>query len=181
MQRVMIIGQPGSGKSTLACKMAALTYLPVEHMDHIHWESGWIERDRAAKTALIEQEIAHPRWIFEGNHSTTMEARLARADTLIWLDLPLLLRFWRVAKRSLTWLGRQRADLPPGCPEQISAEFFGYIWRTRHSGRERCRRIHKMARADQHSHHLTSPAMVQTYLRDLERAVRVGNLGLPHR
>ncbi len=45
MQRVMIVGGPGSGKSTLARRLGANTGLPVFHMDHTHWQPGWIERE----------------------------------------------------------------------------------------------------------------------------------------
>ena len=50
MRRVMIIGQPGSGKSTLARAVAEIAHLPLIHADHLHWKSGWVERDQAEKT-----------------------------------------------------------------------------------------------------------------------------------
>ncbi len=142
MNRVMIVGGPGSGKSTLARALGAATGLPVYHMDHIHWQPGWVERTRAEKDRLTREVHARERWIFEGNHSSTYAERVSRADTLIWLDLPLGLRFYRVVWRSLRDLGQQRPDLPAGCPEQLSVEtlhFLQFIWRTRHSARAKVR------------------------------------------
>ena len=55
MQRVMVIGQPGSGKSTFARSLGAATGLPVHHMDHIHWMSGWQERPRAEKLRMVRE------------------------------------------------------------------------------------------------------------------------------
>ena len=52
MQRVMIIGQPGAGKSTLARQVGDRLGLPVVHIDHIHWQAGWVERSRADKTRM---------------------------------------------------------------------------------------------------------------------------------
>ncbi len=137
MQRVMIVGQPGAGKSTFARKLGAVTGLPVVHIDHIHWKTGWVERERVEKTALCREVHARPEWIFEGGHSTTWGERLERADTLIWLDRGLALRVWRVVWRTLRQYGKNRPDLPDGCPEQFSAEFYGFIWRTRRSARRR--------------------------------------------
>ncbi|MGL4238187.1 AAA family ATPase [Tabrizicola sp.] len=140
MQRVMIVGQPGSGKSTLARELGQRTGLPVFHMDHIHWQAGWVERPRAEKIRLALEVEAQERWIFEGGLSATYDNRVARADTLIWLDLPVGLRFWRVVKRSVRYFGQTRSDLPDGCAERLGPEtlpFWRYIWRTRATARQR--------------------------------------------
>ena len=181
MQRVMIIGQPGSGKSTLARLLGEKTFLPVVHMDHIHWKPGWVERDQAAKTRMVLDEIAHPAWIFEGGHSRTYAARLARADTLIWLDVSVGLRLSRVLWRTARGYGRTRPDLPEGCPEQFSAEFLRWIWRTRHSARSRMQALFDRAVPPKTRVRLTSLREVRTYLSTLDTALAAGHLGIPHR
>ncbi len=177
----MIIGQPGSGKSTLARAMGALTFLPVVHIDRIHWEAGWRERSRPEKTRLCIEAHTKPAWIFEGGHSATWPDRLDRADTLIWLDLPVGRRMARVALRTARFYGRTRPDLPPGCPEQVNPEFWRYIWRTRRTARDACARLFVRAHPDKATHHLRSAGEVRAYLAAFERAVSVGNLGIPHR
>ncbi len=140
MQRVMIVGQPGSGKSTLARALGARLGLPVVHIDHIHWQPGWVERTRAEKLPLIRAEETKAAWIIEGGLSSTWDSRLARADLLVWLDRPWPLRLWRVLARSWRYRGRSRPDLPEGCPETFGPqtwEFVRYILRTRHSARTR--------------------------------------------
>ena len=97
----MIVGQPGSGKSTLARLMGEKTDLPVLHVDRIHHLPGWVERPRAQKIAMALAAQAKPEWIFEGSLSATVEDRFERSDIVIWLDLPLALRFWRVFWRSV--------------------------------------------------------------------------------
>ncbi|MEL6463597.1 MAG: AAA family ATPase [Pseudomonadota bacterium] len=181
MQRVMIIGQPGSGKSTLARQLGQITFLPVVHIDHIHWKAGWVERDRAEKRRMTLEVADRPAWIFEGGHSATWPERLARADTLIWLDLPLGLRARRVFWRTLRYYGQTRPDLPDGCPERFDREFWSWIWNTRHSGRAKMRALFDNAPAEKTSYHFTTPHQVNTFLSDLGEALAVGNLGIPHR
>ncbi|WGH77765.1 P-loop NTPase family protein [Jannaschia ovalis] len=181
MRRVMIIGQPGSGKSTFARAMGALTFLPVYHVDRIHWQSGWIARPRAETTRLCAAIEAKPAWIFEGGHSATWHNRLARADTLIWLDLPVGARLGRIARRTVRWWGRTRPDLPDGCPEQMSLAFWRYVWRTRATGRARCAELMARAGPGHAIHHLEGARAARSYLAALRRAVAVGNLGIPHR
>lgn len=140
MQRVMIIGQPGSGKSTFARALGAATGLPIHHMDHIHWMSGWRERPRDEKLRMVREVEASEAWILEGGLSTTYDERAARADTIIHLDAPVLPRLWRVIGRSIRDWGKVRPDLPEGCPEQFGwhqIEFYRWIWRSRHSSLER--------------------------------------------
>lgn len=164
MRRVMVIGQPGSGKSTLARDLGTVTGLPVFHIDHIHWQPGWIERSRDDKTRLCSEVHARPAWIFEGGHSATWPERLARCDTLIWLDLNWPLRLTRVLRRTLRHYGQSRPDLPEDCPEQFSPEFLRWIWNTRHSGRALCRRLFDGAPADKVVVRLTSGRAARAWI-----------------
>lgn len=169
MKRVMIIGQPGSGKSTLARELGARTGLPVFHIDReVYWMSGWQERDMDEKLARVAAIHAQDEWVFEGNFSRTFDDRTARADTFIFLDLPLWLRAWRVAKRTIGSYGRARPDMAEGCPEQVSLEFYAWIWRTRHTGRQKGLQI--LADPPPHLtvHHLTSPRAVRDFLTSLD-------------
>jgi len=111
MKRVMILGQPGSGKSTLARKLGVVTGLPVVHMDHIHWKAGWVERDEEEKLELARAAMAQEAWIFEGGFSRTWHERAERADTLIWLDVGLWRRLWRVTYRFFRYFGQSRPDI----------------------------------------------------------------------
>ncbi len=136
MKRVMVVGGPGSGKSTLAVALGRITGLPVFHMDQIHYKPGWIEQPRDAKIAAALAIEAGDKWIFEGGLSATYANRCARADTVIWLDLPVTLRLRRIVKRRVQYRGQTRPALPADCPERLNAEFLTYIVHTRQSARE---------------------------------------------
>lgn len=171
MKRVMIVGGPGAGKSTLARALGARTGLPVHHMDHIHWLPGWQQRPRDLRKAMAIAVENGPEWIFEGGFSTTYAHRLARADTVVWLDLPVGLRLWRVTKRSVRFRGQRRPDMAPGCVEGFSGEileFYRYIWRTRASARAQLRALVQDAPGRVTIHHLRSRVAVARFLADLE-------------
>lgn len=163
----MIIGQPGSGKSTLAREIGDLTGLPVIHIDHIHWQSGWVERSKVEKTAMCREVHARESWIFEGGHSVTWGERLRRCDVLIWLDVPIQIRLWRVFLRVLRHRGRTRPDLPDGCPEHFDWAFFRWIWDTRRSARMRMERLVAQAPREKAIFRLRNAKEVRVFLNDL--------------
>ena len=128
MQRIAIIGSAGTGKSTLARRLGELTGLSVIHLDALYWGPGWVATPREEWDAIIAEAVSQEPWIIDGNYGRTMEARLERADTVVFLDLPRVVYLWRVFKRWLRYRGRSRPDLAPGCPEQLSWEFVRWIW-----------------------------------------------------
>lgn len=137
MQRVIVIGSPGAGKSTLAKELARLTGLPLFHLDKLAWLPGWVEFDKEAFRARVDAVIEQPRWIIDGNYGGSLRQRLARADTVIDLDLPGWLCLVRTLKRIWTSHGTVHADMAPECPEQFDLAFLAYIARFPGAGRRK--------------------------------------------
>lgn len=125
----MILGCGGAGKSTLARALGERTGLPVIHLDSHYWQRGWTPLPDDAWAAEVDRLAAAPRWIMDGNYGGTMERRLARADTIIFLDRPRWLCLARVVRRRMQYRDRVRPCMTPGCPERLSGEFLHYIWR----------------------------------------------------
>jgi adenylate kinase family enzyme len=143
MRRIMIIGPSGSGKSTLARAIGARLGLPVIHLDVLFWQPGWVESDEASFRARIEQAAAGEAWVIDGNYSRFFDLRFARADTVIWLDLPRRLYFPRTVWRMVKNYGRERGDIGPGCPERFDYRFFrDWVWTYPH--RTRAKHAHLM-------------------------------------
>ena len=128
-RRILIIGAGGSGKSTLAARLGALLDLEVVHLDRHYWNAGWNETPREEWEDVVERLTGRESWVMDGNYSGTLDARLAAADAVIFLDLPRNLYIRRVLARRLRYAGRSRPDIPAGCPERVTFEFLKYLWR----------------------------------------------------
>lgn len=137
MQRILVIGSPGAGKSTLVHALKQRTGLPLFHLDKLFWLPGWVERDRDEGRTELAGVLAQDRWIIDGNYGSVLPMRLARADTVIWLDYPTHLCLARVFKRWWQYRGRARPDMTEGCPENLNLEFLFYVLNFRSAWRGR--------------------------------------------
>lgn len=127
MRRVLIIGPCGSGKSTLARELAPALGLPLIHMDQLGWQPGWTETERPELRRRVEEAVSKDRWLIEGNYGSVLPQRLARADTVLYLDFPISLCLWRLVRRIWTHRGKSRPDMPDQCPERFDLAFFLYV------------------------------------------------------
>ena len=114
MKKVAVFGNAGGGKSTLSQRLADMTGLPWMPIDAMKYKTGGDEVShaefKAAHTALLQQN----QWVMDGFGSLdTVWERLEVADTLVYLDMPVLRHYWWVTKRFL-----QGGWVPPaGWPE----------------------------------------------------------------
>jgi adenylate kinase family enzyme len=131
MRRVVVIGSTGAGKSTLAAALAARLGCPHVELDGLHWEPGWVMASTAVLRARVAEALAGERWVVDGNYRKARDLIWPRADTLIWLDLPLvgiLVALWRRTWRRL----RQRELLWSGNRERFATQFLSrdslFVW-----------------------------------------------------
>ena len=123
----MIVGCSGSGKSTLARTMQEISGLPLIHLDQQYWSAGWVEMSKTSWEKEMARLVQRDQWIMDGNYGSTMDHRLRQADMVVFLNRSALLCLSRVVKRTLTYYGKSRPDMPEGCPERFSAQFFHYV------------------------------------------------------
>ena len=167
MERIIIIGCGGAGKSTLARQLGEKLQLPVVHLDKLFWLPGWAEREQEDFDALLRVEMVKEQWIMDGNFNRTLPERLARCDTVIYLDFSRMACLWGVIKRNLTNRGKVRPDMGEGCPEKIDWEFLKWIWNFNKNKRERYYRMLNEAEGKQ-TIVLKNRRMVKRFLRSLE-------------
>ena len=122
MERILLIGNAGAGKTTFARKLAEKLDLPLIHLDRLYWCGEWEHLSRDAFDAALQPLLESPRWIIDGNFNRTIPHRLTYCDTVIFFDLPTLTCLAGITKRTLTNLGRSRADMGGNCIERFDAQ-----------------------------------------------------------
>jgi len=95
--RIAIAGAPGAGKTTLAGRLAPLVDAPAVELDELAHGPAWSMRAEFA--ADVEAFTRGPRWITEWQFDEARPVIAARADTLVWLDLPTPLIMTRLVRR----------------------------------------------------------------------------------
>ena len=139
-KRIAIIGLPGSGKSTFAIKLGKLLNIPVHHLDRYMFE-GRMKREKDAFLVIKESIIRENAWIIEGCSFSTLEMRFARADTVIYFNLPRTLCIWRVCKRLLTF---DKHITETGCLNSINWPLIKYIWNFNRDKKQRIEELSKL-------------------------------------
>lgn len=141
MERVILLGCGGAGKSTMARQLGEITGLPVVHLDKLYWRENWTPLFNEEFDALQRAELQKECWILDGNFGRTLQWRLDRCDTIIYLDYPRWQCVLGVLKRIFTTYGRTRPDMGPGCKERFDWEFLCWVWNFNRDKRERFYRM----------------------------------------
>lgn len=127
MKQILILGCCGAGKSTFARALHKKTGLEVIHLDQLYWKPIWTETEPEEWRAIIEGEVKKPSWIMDGNYGGTLDIRMPRADTIIYLDYSTAKCLFRVCKRIIKHYGKTRPDMTRNCPERFDFEFLHYV------------------------------------------------------
>jgi adenylate kinase family enzyme len=169
MERILVIGSPGAGKSTLARRIAEARDLPVIHLDREYWQPHWVEPSKAAWAERVADLAARPAWVMDGNYSGTLQGRLSRATTVVWLDLARWRCMLRILKRVLRYRGTVRPDMAEGCPERFSLEFLRFVWTYPRRSRPGTEALMHHLRPDQRGVILKTPREVAAFENTLTR------------
>ena len=127
-KRIMVIGSGGAGKSTFARQLAAITGLPVIHLDRHYWRPGWERTPTEEWNAMVQELAAGHEWIIDGNYTNSLPLRIQCCDAIVFFDFPRRLCLAGVIRRRLSGQSRARPDAAPGCPERLDLEFLKWVW-----------------------------------------------------
>lgn len=107
LRRIAVAGVSGVGKTTLARRISAVTDAPHVEIDALFHGPGWTPRPEFLEDvrALVDREA----WVTEWQYADARPLLTARADLLVWLDLPFVtVALPRVIARTLRRrLGRE--------------------------------------------------------------------------
>ena len=122
MQRILVIGCPGSGKSTFSRALSQRLGLPLFHLDMMRWSANKTMVPREVFMERLDEALAQPSWIIDGNYNSTMEYRLEKCDTVFFLDYDTDVCLSGVRER----IGKPRLDMPWSETEE-DPEFMDFI------------------------------------------------------
>ena len=122
MRRISVVGNSGSGKTTLAKAIAEALGIPRLELDSIFHQPEWQELPLAEFRAAVAEFVAGDGWVVDGNYSRVSDLIWARADTVLWIDLPRRTVMRQLLRRTL-WRTVTRAELWNGNTEQAGNLF----------------------------------------------------------
>jgi adenylate kinase family enzyme len=102
--RISVKGSSGSGKSTFSAELARRLGLAYIELDALHHGPDWSEPTAEEFRARVRKAIdgAPGGWVVDGNYDSKLgDLVVDEADTIVWLDLPLSVKFPRVWRRTL--------------------------------------------------------------------------------
>ncbi len=170
MKRIAVFGNAGAGKSTTSQKISVLTGIPLYVLDKIKYSTGGNEIAHENYLSLHAQILDQEQWIIDGYGclKTTWE-RLNKADTLVYIDLPLFVHFFWVGKRFVKGL----FSAPEGWPDKtplIKSTLNSYrvLWLCHKQLTPQYRTFIAQAKNTKHVFHLRSKSDIKAFLKSLK-------------
>lgn len=97
-RRIAVLGMTAAGKSTLAKQLARLLGVPHIELDSIVHGPNWVDLSDAEFHARTAEALSGDGWIVDGNYLAVRDLTIGQAETVVWLDYPLIIPLWRVVR-----------------------------------------------------------------------------------
>ncbi len=172
MRRVLVIGtSAGAGKTTLAGQLAERLGVPLIELDALFWGPNWSKAPTAEFRSKVLELTSGDGWVVDGNYNGRLgDLVWHRADTVVWLDMPLRLSLWRTLRRTVR-RALTREELWSGNRENLYGAVMGrdalLVYSVRTHARHR-RLYEERVASDLYPHltvhRLRSPAEVDRWL-----------------
>jgi len=85
-RRVIVAGVSGAGKTTLSGRIGEIAGIPHTEIDALFHGPDWTPRPEFGDD--VRALVARDAWVTEWQYSDARPLLTARADLLVWLDLP---------------------------------------------------------------------------------------------
>jgi adenylate kinase family enzyme len=138
-RRIVVVGTSGSGKTFVARALASRLGVPFFCNDSVIWGPGWTPTPKPLRFQRFDEATQGPGWTYDGNLGSLADPEdrliLARADTLVWLDLPRRTVMWQLLKRTIRRVWTHE-ELWHGNRESFRSQFLSrdsilsWAWRT---------------------------------------------------
>ncbi|HWU55069.1 MAG TPA: hypothetical protein VN175_06170 [Rhizomicrobium sp.] len=158
MKRVAVFGNTGGGKSTLARRLATITRLPLYPLDTIQYRAGGGKIPHEEYLTAHADLLRRDEWIIDGFGCVTSAwERFSKADTLVYIDLPLMTHHWWVTKRLIKGLFVTPEGWPENSPMWRSTiDSYKVLWLCHRQLTPKYRQLAGDAAALKRVHHLKS-------------------------
>ena len=133
-RRVVVVGTSGSGKTVVARQLAAMLGVTCVELDALNWDPGWVDLNQTNREEFlrrVNEAVAGDAWVVDGNYSSSRDLVWPKATAVVWLDYPLWLALWRMAKRTIPRIVTKKA-LWKGNTESFRQQFLSrdsmFLW-----------------------------------------------------
>jgi adenylate kinase family enzyme len=166
MTRIAVIGNAGGGKSVLCHKLSKALNIPLFPIDRIQWKPGWAPASYNEIKSQHDHILSQERWIVDGwGPWDLIKERFQAADTIIFVDHPLIIHYWWTLKRQFACIFAPRPDGPQGCPMlPMTWPLLKMIWHIDHHARPQLLDLVDHQRANKQVFHITSPRELRAFV-----------------
>jgi adenylate kinase family enzyme len=149
-------------------------------MDALYWEENWKETSDAIFTERVSHVVreAGQAWVIDGNYRLSRAMVWPIAHTVVWLDYPLWLIYWRLFRRSLKRI-ISREILWNNNRESVYSQFFAkdslFVW-AKHTYKRRQATYSKIIANNEYTHlqffHFRHPRETDAFLKQVKLSAR---------
>lgn len=141
-RRIAVAGVSGAGKTTLARRLGARLGVPHTELDALHHGPAWTPRP--AFLDDVRALVAQDAFVTEWQYTTARPLVLARAEVVVWLDLPtrvtmrqvIVRTLRRSVRREVLWNGNVEPPLWRTWYRAPDENIVRWAWTTRHKYRD---------------------------------------------
>lgn len=182
LDRINVIGTSGSGKSTFSKQLASILKLPHIEMDSLYWKDDWKFASDEELMENVRLATESERWLLDGNYNRTQPVKWKNVQTIIWLDYPFHLVFYRVLKRSIARLFDKKTLWGTNNQESFQKSFLSkdsiivWMWTSYPTMKKRYSKLFEKNTKKWQLIQLRSPRETRSFLREIQNTQSLDKL-----